>query len=166
MEELDVAFNRPIPGTAMTHEVGARPWQNPSQFSRVEEAAEDYLQRMTSSEFSNQLIDVMRMGIPLTTLANTIQLAGVMEGKHNIDVGILLLPILVEGMMLIGDRAGVEYTTGIEEKGPDRTNSMVARALNAPSEQPLMSDEPVDEEPMPVPVEPEPQTGLMSRRMQ
>ena len=27
MEELDVAFNRPIPGTAMTHEVGARPWQ-------------------------------------------------------------------------------------------------------------------------------------------
>ena len=44
MEELDVAFNRPIPGTAMTHEVGARPWQNPSQFSRVEEAAEDYLQ--------------------------------------------------------------------------------------------------------------------------
>ena len=64
MEELDVAFNRPIPGTAMTHEVGARPWQNPSQFSRVEEAAEDYLQRMTSPEFSNQLVDVMRMGIP------------------------------------------------------------------------------------------------------
>ena len=44
------AFNRPIPGT-VTLEVGARPWQNPSQFSRVEEAAEDYLQRMTSQSF-------------------------------------------------------------------------------------------------------------------
>ena len=95
---------------------GSRPWQNPSQFSRVEEAAEDYLQRMTSPEFSNQLVDVMRMGIPLTTLANTIQLAGVMEGKHNIDVGILFIPVLVEGDDAHGDRADIEYTTGMEEK--------------------------------------------------
>ena len=38
----------------------------------------------------------MEMGVPLTVLANTIQLASVMEGVHTVDVGILIIPIIVE----------------------------------------------------------------------
>ena len=30
-------FDLPIPGMAMTHELGARPWQSPPQMTRVEE---------------------------------------------------------------------------------------------------------------------------------
>ena len=37
-----------------------------------------------------------------------------MEGKHTIDVGMLLVPVIMEMLMLIGDRAGIEYTTGME----------------------------------------------------
>jgi hypothetical protein len=62
------------------------------------------------------------MGIPVTTVANTMQLGSVMEGKHSVDVGMLILPVLVELIMLIGDTAGVEYTTGLEKDKVTRSS--------------------------------------------
>ena len=81
-------FEAPIPGMSMTHELGARPWQTPPKYATVEEALEYYLPRMQDNSFTDSLINVIEMGMPLTTLANTIQLAGVMEGRHSVDVGI------------------------------------------------------------------------------
>lgn len=165
MSEInEVSFNRPIPGMALTHELGARPWQNPPQFSTVSEAAEDYIQRMMTPEFTSQLLDVMGMGIPLTTIASTMQQAGIMEGKHNIDVGILILPILIETMMLIGDQNKVKYTSGLENDNIKTTDSMISRALdeamkNVKEEQPDV----VVEEPTNTDTEEEPK-GLMARR--
>jgi len=56
------------------------------------------------------------------------QLAGVMEGKHTIDVGMLLLPVLVELIMMIGDTAKIDYTTGMD-KGKDIRGSLVDLAV-------------------------------------
>lgn len=116
-----MAFNEPrldapIPGMSMTAELGARPWQGPPQYATVDEAIEYYLERMSSDEFNEQLVDIMEMGIPLTDLANTLQLGNVMEGVHTIDVGMLVMPVLIEMMMLIGDSAGVDYDSGLEKK--------------------------------------------------
>lgn len=108
-------FSAPIPGEALTAELGSRPWQQPPQYNTVEEALDYYLPRLESDEVTDQLLDVLEMGIPVTTVANTMQLGSVMEGKHSVDVGMLLLPVLVELIMLIGDKAGIKYTTGLEE---------------------------------------------------
>ena len=56
------------------------------------------------------------MGIPLVTIAEGMQSAAVMEGLHTIDVGMLVIPVLVEMMAYIGDDAGIEYSTGIERR--------------------------------------------------
>lgn len=111
-------MDAPIPGQSMLHELGARPWQNPPKYSNVDDAIEYYLERMSSEEFLEQLEDVMEMGIPLTDIANVMQLGGVMEGMHTIDVGILVLPVLVEMMMLVGDSAKIEYDSGLDDKAP------------------------------------------------
>jgi len=173
MKQLDdTSFDRPIPGMSMTHELGARPWQTPPTYATVEEAADYYIERMANPEFKEQLLDIMKMQIPLTTLANTIQLASVMEGLHTVDVGMLMIPILVETMMLIGDSADVEYVTGMEggkpnrpamldkivqdlksEKGSDEDMSMSQDDV-MPSEEPMNEEEMPREEPK----------GLMARR--
>lgn len=161
----EVSFNRPIPGMSLTHEVGARPWQNPPQFNTVSEAAEDYIQRMMTPEFSSQLVDVMRMGIPLTTIASTMQQAGVMEGKHNIDVGILILPILIETMMLIGDQNKVNYTSGLENDDIKTTDTMISRALDEAMKN--VGEEQLDDivqEPVETETKEEEPKGLMARR--
>ena len=119
----------PIPGMSMTHELGARPWQTPPTYTTVEDASDYYVERMSNPAFREQLIDVMEMKIPLTTLANTIQLASVMEGLHSVDVGMLMIPILVETMMLIGDSAEVKYVTGMEESKGERP-AMINKIIN------------------------------------
>ena len=122
-------LDAPIPGQSLTKELGSRPWQQPAQYTTVEDALDYYIPRLESDEVSQQLLDVLEMGIPVTTVANTMQLGSVMEGKHSVDVGMLILPVLVELIMLIADSAGVEYTTGLE-KDKEIRGSLVDLAVS------------------------------------
>tara|TARA_R100000388_G_scaffold41740_2_gene32066 strand:+ start:2212 stop:2700 length:489 start_codon:yes stop_codon:yes gene_type:complete len=161
---MEQSFDRPIPGMGMTHEVGARPWQNPPTYATVEEAVNYYVERMSTDQFRDQLIDVMEMGIPLTTMANTIQLASVMEGVHTVDVGMMLLPILVELLKSMGDASNVQYVTGMEKtegaSSPTAPSSIINNMMRQPTEeqemqpQELSVEEETDDQPM----------GLMARR--
>lgn len=162
-------LDAPIPGMSMTHELGARPWQNPPKYATVDEAIEYYLERMSSEDFMEQLEDVMEMGIPLTDIANVMQLGGVMEGMHTIDVGLLVLPVLVEMMMLVGDSAKIDYDSGLDDKAPmnkgKTRNTLVAKTarklqikLNNKSDEPEKEEEVTEEEPK------KEDKGLMSRR--
>ena len=83
-------FDLPFYGQSMLHELGARPWQNPPQYTTLEETVDFYISKMSTDEVANQVIDVLEMGIPVTDLAHVIQLANVMEGVHTIDIGVLV----------------------------------------------------------------------------
>ena len=160
-------FNQPQVGIGMTPELGARPWQNPPQFTTVDEVVEHYTSKMMSDEFSEQLVDIIDMGIPLTTIANTIQLAGVMEGKHTVDTGLLSLPVLVENMQLIGDTAGIKYTTGLEDSPSKDRDTLAKRSVEKMLKEKDVNVDSMDtikEPDVEEPVEEEEPKGLMSRR--
>ena len=168
-ESTEPRFEAPIPGMAMTPELGSRPWQTPPQYNSVEEALQYYLPRMQDDAFTDNLLNVIEMGMPLTTLANTIQLAGVMENRHTVDVGILIIPVLIEMMQLVAEAEGIEYVTGMEKDNDAATkDSAIAAALvglkdNLSSEPTEENDEMLedevtnDTESMP--------SGLMARRV-
>jgi hypothetical protein len=133
----------------------------------VEQVLDYYIPRLDSDEVSEQLINVLEMGIPVTTIANTMQLGGVMEGKHSIDTGMLVLPVLIELIMLIGDVAKVDYVSGLE-KETKLDSSLIDLAVekfkkeqNKTQELEVAEEE---EEEMEKPVE-ERTGGLMSRSM-
>lgn len=164
---MEQSFDRPIPGMGMTFEVGSRPWQTPPELTTVEQATDYYVERMGSDEFKAQLADVMEMGVPLTTLANTIQLASVMEGIHSVDVGMLLIPIIVEIMITIADSQGVKYQTGMENMNTERPTA-IARIItdkmkekDIPQEEMPMAE--LQEQEVQVEEKSEPM-GLMARR--
>ena len=121
-------FDAPIPGESLTHELGARPWQSPAQHVTVEEALDFYIPRFANDDVTEQLMDVLEMGVPVTAVANSIQLSGVMEGKHSIDVGMLVLPVLMELIMFMADEEGIEYNTGME-KSTEVRSTMIDKAL-------------------------------------
>lgn len=158
--DIDFSFDRPIPGENLTAELGSRPWQTPAQFTTVDDALGFYIPRMAQDEFSKGLLNVMEMGVPLTTIANTIMISGVMEGRHSVDVGILSIPAIVETMKLIGDSANVEYVTGMEKgKGiDDNVAKMVAAKMVDVKEEEQDVSLPEQEN-----VE-KPALGIMSRR--
>ena len=164
---MEQSFDRPIPGMGMTFEVGSRPWQTPPEITTVEQATNYYVERMNTDQFKAQLVDVIEMGVPLATLANTIQLASVMEGVHSVDVGMLVIPIIVELLMTIAEAEGVQYQTGMEGMETERPTA-VSRIINdkmnelrAPTED-IGIEEPqaeLQQEEQPQPM------GLMARRV-
>ena len=155
-------FDAPIPGMSLTHELGARPWQTPAQFPTVDEAIEYYMASMTSEEFMEQLIDVMEMGVPVTSIANSMQLSNVMEGKHSVDVGMLVVPLLMELIMMLGDSAGIEYETGLQN--PDRNKARDSQLAKYAMEYQKTLDEVDTKEMVAEETEDEQPTGLMARR--
>ena len=138
-------FNAPIPGESMTHELGARPWQQPAQFTTVEEALDYYIPRFATDDVINQTADVLRMGVPVTTLANTIQLASVMEGKHSIDVGMLILPVIMEMIMYIAESEGIDYVSGLEKDKKLRSTLIKSSLIRLEEETQKQDKEPEQE---------------------
>ena len=130
MTELNQPLlDAPISGQHMTSELGGRPWQQAPQYTTVDEAIEYYLDRMSSDEFTDQLVDVLEMDVPVTTLANTLQLGGVMDGKHTVDVGMLVMPLLMEMIMLVGDMADVKYDSGMENPNKGKTRDTLMQSV-------------------------------------
>lgn len=164
IEEQKPLLDAPIPGMAMTHELGARPWQTAAQFTTVDETIDYYMSRMATEEYMEQAVEVLEMGIPITTIANTMQMAGVMEGKHSIDVGMLVTPLIMEMLMLIGDNADINYDDGLTDAKPVETSDAkidkVRREMQERIDKVEDEVDTVDDEP-----EVEETKGLMARRV-
>ena len=142
MTELNQPLlDAPIAGQHMVSELGGRPWQQAPQYTTVDEAIEYYLDRMSSEEFTEQLVDVLEMDVPVTTLANTIQMAGVMDGKHSIDVGMLVMPLLMEMIMLVGDMADVKYDSGMENPNKGKTRDTMLESIRTKLEREIKAKE-------------------------
>ena len=163
-------FDGPIPGQALTAETGTRAWENPPELTTVEEATDYYLERMSSDEFTEQLVNTMETGVPITTIASILQLGAVMEGIHSLDVGMLVTPILIEMMMLIGDSEKIKYETGLERKRLTIDPSLVANIttkLKTKEIEEKETKEDIKKEPIEMDKEEigkEEPKGLMSRR--
>ena len=166
----------PIAGQSLTAEINGRPWLNPPQYTTVDEAIEYYLERMSSEEFTDQLEDVLEMGVPVTTLANTIQLGSVMDGVHSVDIGMLVMPFIMEMIMLVGESSGVKYNSGMENPNKGQTRDTLINSVRAELEtrmkqkEGMLYDEEGVEEEMdmdkPIEAPQEEPMGLMARREQ
>jgi hypothetical protein len=126
-----------------------------------------YLERFDNQEVVEELMAVLESGIPVSTIANSMQLGAVLQGVHSIDVGVLVMPILMEMMKYLAENTDTNYKMGDEPEETDRpTDAVMASALNelknqqegSMEEEPMEEEEQEEEKPMPE------QTGLMARR--
>ena len=126
--ERELDLDAPIAGMSLTHEVGARPWQSPPQYNTIEEALSFYLPRIGDPNYIGQVIGLLESGTSLTTIAETMTLVGAMEGKHSIDVAVLVNPVIVEYLKGIGDLTGTEYNIDNKSEDISITPTMVEKA--------------------------------------
>ena len=118
-----ILSDMPIAGQSLTHELGARPWQSPPQY--------------------------------------TIQLGGVMEGLHTIDVGVIISPVIAEILIGLAESAEIEYTVEDEDmeekKKPTEADVAVAiDDMDSDTTKPIVEENMVIDEEEP--------KGLMARR--
>tara|TARA_R110000744_G_scaffold379519_1_gene497834 strand:- start:621 stop:1112 length:492 start_codon:yes stop_codon:yes gene_type:complete len=161
MENNDM-FNAPIPGQALTGELGSKPWEKPSKYNTVEEALNFYMGQFSKPKALGPFLDQVEKGIPISSLVEALQLSAVMEGLHTIDVGMLVAPILVEYVALQAEEADIEFSIGDEDTDIPDENMIDALVdsllLGATPEEPSL---PPMEEDMDVPEE---SMGLMRKR--
>ena len=162
MAEVEqVSLSRPVPGQSLTHEVRARPWQNPPQFNTVEESMDWYLERFDNPELVEEMLSIIENKVPLSVIANSMQLGAVLQGVHSIDVGVLITPIIIEILRTLAEKTDTDYVIGDEPEDTDRpSDSVIESAVNKIKSMPIEDNveeeeiEEDDEEPM----------GLMARR--
>lgn len=161
-------FDAPIPGQSLTAELGSRPWQSPPKLTTVEDALDYYIPKLSSPDRVNTLLNLIEQGVPLVLIADSLQSISVMEGLHTIDVGILVIPVLVETMIYLAEEADIKYTVGTKKvkdgKLDPTTISLVMEKHSkdkvSKSETKAMVEEKINEQVSEPPVD-----GLMSRRV-
>jgi hypothetical protein len=168
-------LDAPIAGQSLTAELGGRPWQQPPQYATVEQAIQYHVPRLINPEVLDDIMNVIETGIPLTLIAQSLQGGAVMQGKHSVDVGILITPVLMETLAYLAEEQGVEYNMGTELQTDDTpSESAIALALKKlRKEREKLGETPAVEEPSVEPMpeetmemeEPPQEGGLMSRRM-
>lgn len=125
------ALSAPVPGMGLTSELGSRPWQRPSEIVTLQEAVPFYLDALKSKKFIRMYLDSIEAGVPITTLVDVMTQAAVMEGKHTIDIGVLVAPIMLEALVVVAEESGIEYVSGLEDEDSTPTSRSSAKAAIA-----------------------------------
>ena len=170
----------PIPGQSLTKKPGNYPWDKPSKLNDVDEIIKLHLDDISKESSIDNILLVLERGLPLNVLVETYLTSKVMKGIHNIDISILVAPVVHEFLYNLAKDAGVNFkeffgaeVLGTKEKaltllkaelkntpedeqdsGFEILEDMTAAIKEQPEEVPPNEDEAVKEEPP---------KGLMSR---
>jgi len=114
------SFGAPIPGQSLFSTPGDSPWERPSELNTVDEALSFYFTSMRDPEIIDDLMTVVDMGIPLEPIVKTMYMSSVMRGLHNLDVGLIVAPVLTEFLAAVAKSYDIDFkysgTDPMEEK--------------------------------------------------
>jgi NAD(P)H-dependent FMN reductase len=103
-------FNAPLPGSSLAlNKLGERPFERPPELNTVEEALEYYFKSFSNDEVIDDIMTVLDMGVAINPVVKTMYMTQVMNGKHNLDVGLLVAPVLSEFLASVAKSYGIDY---------------------------------------------------------
>lgn len=114
-------FERAVPGSSLTSEEGLYPYEGPQEYSDPEDVVEYYTERLSNPEVVDNIMILLELGFPISTLAKTLLTTSQMAGIHSIDISLILSKknVITNMLKTIGDEAGIKYTTGEEPNKED-----------------------------------------------
>ena len=131
------SFSAPIPGQSLTTPPKARAYERPPELSNVTEVMDFYINRLGDQSVIDDLFVALDNGFPLSTLVDSITTNGVMEGKHSIDISMLIAPVIHEYIRVAAKAGGVsvkEFPTtkqdADDERNKDALKAMLMKALD------------------------------------
>lgn len=115
-----------IPGQSLTAEPKNAPYENPPQFAKPEDALEFHLDRLTTEDKMDAILQALELEIDIVTLTEGILRGAVLDGRHSVDISLLIAPIIHQFIKSTADKAGVEYDEGFEDDSEDRAKVQYA----------------------------------------
>lgn len=163
-------FDGPIPGQSLTNEPKNYPWERPPETADPDEAIVHHLTRLGQKKVMNHILDGVQAGLPVSMLTDLMLTGAVAKGIHNIDISLMIAPVVHDYIVNLLEEEGVEFKEFFEEDGDEdvRKNLSVSQAItglqeNMPEKEVVAAEEEQKEmEKMETTEEP-PRRGLMSR---
>jgi|TARA_Y100000289_G_scaffold22666_1_gene22091 hypothetical protein len=128
------SFGAPIPGQSLFTTPNERPYERPSELDTVDDALSYYFTNLRDPEIIDDLMTVVDMGIPLEPIVKTLYMSSVMNGIHNLDVGLIVAPVLSEFLAAVAKSYEIDFKyTAIDaaEQKSEKENMKVQMMLRA-----------------------------------
>ena len=97
------------PGISWTAPEKSRPWQQPPQLVNIGDVVQRYMDSFSDQEVMSNAIDAIETKVPLSVMAQSIMLNHVSEGVHTMDMGILVMPVIIELLITFAELSKVDY---------------------------------------------------------
>jgi hypothetical protein len=110
------AFDKPIAGESLVDSpTKSRPWERPPEFVKVDEATKWLFDAISNKDTLAGILDQIREGVALDSLAQTIGLMGVTNGKWTPDLMLLLLEPIIYMLYFMATQAGINPIISSDE---------------------------------------------------
>ena len=145
------------PGVSWTAAPKSRPWLNPPEETDIVTISNNYISALGDEASVNDVLDALETRVPLSLIAESIVLTGVSAGKHTLDAGVLVMPVVIEVLKTIAVMNKIDTVTFPKEleKGMTIHPRVLKQVINDMTKS---AGGVVEEEAAPI------ETGLMSRK--
>tara|TARA_X000001382_G_scaffold130734_1_gene126692 strand:- start:1878 stop:2522 length:645 start_codon:yes stop_codon:yes gene_type:complete len=108
---------RPIAGSSLTNpKESAYAWEQPPEFTNLQEATEALFVEITEPETMNALLDLIENKLSIGQISEIILTDGFQKGMFNPDLMLLLIEPTMYMLIYIAEKAGItDYVTYVEE---------------------------------------------------
>lgn len=117
-----------IPGQSLTAEPKNAPYENPPEMNTPEEAVKWHLERLAESDRTEAMLDMLELGVDVVGLTEGLLRGAVLEGRHSIDISMIIAPVIHEFITSSAEKAGIDYEEGFPDDTEDR--EMIKYQLN------------------------------------
>lgn len=153
-----------FPGQSLTAEPKNAPYENPPQFTKPEEALDFHLERLTETDRMDAMMEALELDFTVVELTEGILRGAVMDGRHSVDVSLLIAPIVHEFIRTTAEKSGIDFVEFESDDEEQREN--VRYQINEHKAQKILKDFEEDgkvDEPIEPEAKPEQPKGLMAR---
>lgn len=128
----DKLFQAPIPGQSLTDTPKNYPWERPPEITDPRKAIKFHMDGINKQESLDNITKMLRLGVSVNALKETILTAAQMEGIHTVDISLIIGDIVAEELISVAEEAGIDYKTGNERSETElaqQEEEMVAALL-------------------------------------
>lgn len=115
-EKFDqMMLDAPIPGESLVASPEEqKPWERPPEYTDYDKAQEFLFESIM--ERTDEVIDLIGNGIPLSFLATATVMSGIAKGKWNPDLMLLLIEPALYILIFVSEQAGIDYVLDFDEE--------------------------------------------------
>lgn len=133
MADTGKLLQAPIPGQSLTDTPKNYPWERPPEMTSVEQVTEAYIKRLANQDAMDDLAILFDSGLPISVFVEGMMTAGVGAGKHSVDVGLIVAPVLHKFLKAAMKSYGIDAKDNYkskEELSKEKEQQRTIRAIN------------------------------------